>query len=974
MRPASLEPIRWNTPQCDDYEDPDAVCRYEREVRVYRAHTEPFGVTPLSGRVDGDYEVANKSGGRYVVDLVDGSARHDTCTCPDFLGNQLGTCKHLEAVRRAIAEHPAWRRALARLGAPARPTVTVQAQGGLRLLAVGVWPEALREQRARLVQAGGLLKALSARGAGEQALGPRVVHAALPAAQRLAEAIWRHRRRRALEARAGRGQDALDDLGLPLFPYQREGALHLFRGGRAMLADDMGLGKTVQAIAACELLRRRGEARRLLIVTAASLKHQWAQEIARWTGERAAVLGGSPAKRTEALALGAAYTVLSYEITWRELSRLQALEADVLVLDEAQRAKNFRTKTAATLRALPSRFLFILTGTPVENRLDDLYALLQLVDPALLGPLWRFNLDFQRQDEKGRVVGYKNLGELRRRIAPAVLRRERDAVLLDLPPLLEQTRYTPLSREQRELEADYRAQAARLLAISERRALRKEELDRLMMMLVKARQACNALELCDPKRGKKASSKLDELEAVIAEITAQPRNKVIVFSEWVGMLALAAERLDRLGVGYVVLHGGVPTERRPALLDRFREEAAVQVLLSTDAGGVGLNLQAASYVVHLDLPWNPARLDQRTGRAHRMGQARGVSVTYLCAEEGIERGIEGILTEKRKVLMASLRADCEVEELAAPSFTVALREMRQVLEAADGSVGDGGDVGAELEAALPAEGGGAGGAGGPALLSGWLASEAAPANDAVAEATPAGEAVAEGALVEAAGVEAAPANYAVMEAAVVEAAPAALLARATDAEAVGGAPVESAPANEEAARISADEAARISADEAARISADEAARISADEAAPGADDAAAAARGNGGGGARPRMEGPRAMAARRAAEERLRLARVVLEAGFAADAARAAYEALAGTIAGMLEGPAPESHAALVTVVYRDLVPAGGLPVEAHAVLARLHDLGSLARAGVPLDAALARSAVDEAARWIGQLGGAAPG
>ncbi|XXY54054.1 DEAD/DEAH box helicase [Sorangium sp. So ce269] len=917
MRPASLEPIRWNTPQCDDYEDPDAVCRYERDVRVHRAHTEPFGVTPLSGRVDGDYEVASKSGGRYVVDLVDGSARHDTCTCPDFLGNQLGTCKHLEAVRRAVAEHPAWCRAFARLDAPARPTLTVQAQGGLRLLAVGVWPEALREQRARLVQAGGLLKALSARGAGEQALGPRIVHAALPAAQRLAEAIWRRRRRRALEARAGRGQDALEDLGLPLFPYQREGALHLFREGRALLADDMGLGKTVQAIAACELLRRRGEARRLLIVTAASLKHQWAQEIARWTGERAAVLGGSPAKRTGALALGAAYTVLSYEITWRELSRLQALEADVLVLDEAQRAKNFRTKTAATLRALPSRFLFILTGTPVENRLDDLYALLQLVDPALLGPLWRFNLDFQRQDEKGRVVGYKNLGELRRRIAPAVLRRERAAVLLDLPPLLEQTRYTPLSREQRELDADYRAQAARLLAISERRALRKEELDRLMMLLLKARQACNALELCDPKRGKRASSKLDELEALIVEITAQPRNKVIVFSEWVGMLALAAERLDRLGVGYVVLHGDVPTERRPALLDRFREEAAVQVLLSTDAGGVGLNLQAASYVVHLDLPWNPARLDQRTGRAHRMGQARGVSVTYLCAEEGIERGIEGILTEKRKVLMASLRADCEVEELAAPSFSVALREMRQVLATADGSAGEGGDAAAELEAALPAEGGGAGE---PALLSGWLASEAASANDAAAEATPAGEAVAE-----AAGVEAAPANDAVMEAAVVEAAPAALLARATEAETVDG-------------------------------------------------ETAAEPRGHGGGGARPRTEGPRATAARRAAEERLRLARVVLEAGFAADAARAAYEALAGTIAGMLEGPAPESHAALVTVVYRDLVPAGGLPVEAHAVLARLHDLGSLARAGVPLDAALARSAVDEAARWIGQLGGAAPG
>ncbi|WP_437810812.1 DEAD/DEAH box helicase [Sorangium sp. So ce1078] len=398
--------------------------------------------------------------------------------------------------------------------------------------------------------------------------------------------------------------------------------------GRALLADDMGLGKTLQAIAACELLRRRGEARRILIVTAASLKHQWAQEIARWTGERAAVLGGSPAQRSGALALEAAYTVLSYELTWRELSRLQALAADALVLDEAQRAKNFRTKTAATLRAIPSRFLFVLTGTPVENRLDDLYALAQLVDPALLGPLWRFNVDFHRQDERGRIVGYKNLGELRRRVAPVALRRERAEVLLDLPPLLEQTRYTPLTREQRELDADYRAQAARLVAIAERRALRKEELDRLMMLLMKARQACDALELCDPRRGKKASPKLDELEALIAEVTAEPRNKVIVFSEWVGVLELARERLDRLRVGHLVLHGDVPTERRPALLDRFREDPAVRVLLSTDAGGVGLNLQAASYVVHLDLPWNPARLDQRTARAHRMGQARGVSVTY----------------------------------------------------------------------------------------------------------------------------------------------------------------------------------------------------------------------------------------------------------------------------------------------------------------------------------------------------------
>ncbi|WP_437904751.1 DEAD/DEAH box helicase [Sorangium sp. So ce327] len=929
VRPASIEPTHWGSPRCDDYEDADAVRRYEREVRVYRAHSEPFSITPLSGRVDGDYAVASGSGGRYVVDLVDASARHDTCSCPDFLGNQLGTCKHLEAVRRAVAERPAWRRALARIDAPARPTVTVDAEDGLRLLAVGAWPASLREERARLVQAGGLLRMAAEGALGNHASPSRIVHAALPAAERLAGAIWHKRRRRSLEAQAGREQGALEALGLPLFPYQCEGVLHLFRNGRALLADDMGLGKTLQAIAACELLRRRGEARRVLIVTAASLKHQWAQEIARWTGERAAVLGGSPAQRTGALALEAAYTVLSYELTWRELSRLQALAADVLVLDEAQRAKNFRTKTAATLRAIPSRFLFVLTGTPVENRLDDLYALLQLVDPALLGPLWRFNADFHRQDERGRIVGYRNLGELRRRVAPVALRRERAEVLLDLPPLLEQTRYTPLTREQRELEADYRAQAARLIAIAERRALRKEELDRLMMMLLKARQACNALELCDPSRRKKASPKLDELEALIAEVTAQPRNKVIVFSEWVGMLELARERLDRLRVGHAMLHGDVPTERRPALLDRFRDDPAVRVLLSTDAGGVGLNLQAASYVVHLDLPWNPARLDQRTARAHRLGQAHRVSVTYLCAEEGIERGIEGILSDKRKVLVASLRADSTVEELSAPSFSVVLREMREVLAVAEGAEAT--DAGATEEGGgdvLPAASG-EGGQGAPASLVEWWGREAVTAIDPAV-----GGAAAEGAA----------AGAGAVKPAVVETATAALRARVAEVEATG--------AKEEGA--------------------------GAIGAGVGATGEAAGTMGeatheNGDGQARWPSAGPRppAATARKAAADRLRLARVVLDAGFAADAARAAYEALAGTIAGMLEGPAPESHAALIAGVYRDLVPAGGLPIEAHAVLARLHDLGALARAGVPLDAALARSAVDEATSWVERLGGA---
>jgi SNF2 family DNA or RNA helicase len=607
-----------------------------------------------------------------------------------------------------------------------------------------------------------------------------------------------------------------DMLTQPLFPYQEAGASHLVAGGRALLADDMGLGKTVQAIAACELLRARGEAARVLIVTCASLKHQWQREIERFVGERAVVIGGGRPQRRVAFESDAPYKILNYELTWHELEQLRSLDADVVVYDEAQRAKNFRTKTAATLRAIPSRFTFVLTGTPVENRLDDLYALLQLIDPRVLGPLWKFNLHFARQNERGRIVGYKKLSELRDRIAPVVLRRRKEEVLAELPPLTEQTRYTPLTAEQADLEAGYRQTAARLMQLAERRPPTKAEQEQLMMALLKARQACNAVELCDPKSRVKASPKLDELEALLAEILTQASAKVLIFSEWIEMLKLCAKRLDRMRIGYAMLHGGVPTERRPALLDRFRERNDVRVLLSTEAGGVGLNLQVASYVVHLDLPWNPARLDQRTSRAHRMGQTRGVTVTYLCAEDGIERGIEGTLTTKRAVRAAALDAASTVETVETPSFNAMLQQVREILEALE-------EPGSEREVETVLE----------------EPSDAGPG--------------------------------------------------------LGRGPSQ--------------------------------------------------------------------------ARDRLRLARVVLAAGFPADAARAAYEALACAIGGLLTQPAQPGHGALVAAVYRELLPAGRLPSAAHAALAMLHDLSSLDAQGVAVDADLAARAVDEAEQWVERLG-----
>ena len=801
-RQRKLSPVRHEEPRCESFEDEATVRAHERAMRVHRAYTESFRVSTTSQRVDSTYRVESTKGAAYLVDIVDASAEHDACTCPDFLGNELGTCKHIEAVRRLIAGDRRLRAELTKIGpSPAISTVVVDARGELAVRTIGPRPSRTNRER-------------------------REVHAAAKALD-----ILRHRRelverRKDLLCAREEGRLHLEMLREPLFPYQETGVLHLAASGRALLADDMGLGKTVQAIAACEVLRARGEVRRALIVAPATLKEQWAREIHRYTGVQPIVVDGPAAARNTALTSDAAYTITSYELTWRDLGALKNLQPDVLVLDEAQRAKNFRTKTAATLRALQSRFLFVLTGTPIENRLDDLYSLLQLVDPSALGPLWRFNHQFHRQNARGKVTGYKRLGELRSLIGPLVLRRRKEEVLAQLPPLTQQTRYIELSPAQAELEEHFRGQAAKLLATAERRALRIEEQRRLMAMLLKARQACNAAELCDPGR-KESSPKLDELEQLVAEIVEQGADKILVFSEWTEMLRLVATRLERMGIGYDLLHGGVPVARRPALLDGFRNEIHKRVLLSTDAGGVGLNLQVASYVIHLDLPWNPGRLDQRTARAHRLGQTRGVSVIYLCGERGIERGIEGTLAGKRALRGAALDPTSETETLDAPSFSAFVSQMREVLSSSSTpSTPSTPDPISVEPAAAPPE----------------LAQSTSTTDRSVDTGTPRG---------------------------------------------------------------------------------------------------------------------------------RLRLASIVLAAGFPGDAVKAAYEGLARAARALLPRKAPEGHAALVAAIYRDLLPTGRVAPGFHTTLARLYDVSQLEAHGVTIDSSLATETLTEAAQWIDRLDGA---
>jgi superfamily II DNA or RNA helicase len=447
----------------------------------------------------------------------------------------------------------------------------------------------------------------------------------------------------------------------------------------------MGLGKTVQAIAAAALLGELRDLEHVLIVCPASLKHQWAREIGRFTSLPVQVIEGPQLRRRKLYRDLSFFNVINYELARYDEKQLAGREFDLVILDEAQRIKNWRTKTADVVKRLRSPYAFVLTGTPLENRLDELYSIFQFIDPTVLGPLWRFNERYYETERRPtgsyRVLGHKNLDELRRRIGPYVLRRVREEVLLDLPERVDSNFFVEMTGPQRDAYVEYEQRVGWLMAKARRRPLTPKEHQILLGSLVKMRLICNALALHDPEVKPqdrlKTAPKLRELGEILGEEVAGNGHKAILFSQWTSMLALVEPILEELDLGWVKLTGDVPSNKRGALIERFFDDPECRVFLSTDAGGVGLNLQAASMVVNLDLPWNPAVLDQRIARAHRHGQRHTVHVINLIAQGTIEENMLGTLAAKRAIFDAALNEDSEVVDL---SFKDAGQGLLQRLE------------------------------------------------------------------------------------------------------------------------------------------------------------------------------------------------------------------------------------------------------------------------------------------------------
>jgi superfamily II DNA or RNA helicase len=622
------------------------------EVRVQHLGGEPWFGTWQASSVGVDPRFRRS----YQVHIRSLQQPANYCNCQDFAVNQLGTCKHIEAVLHEIRKRPDFPR-LSGQAAP-HPYIYLDWGGGsgpaIRLFRSGPQDQDLQRLLDEQFDSAGrfrgrlpddffrLAERLAERedlDLGEDALGY---------AQRLAEQAAHQLRAAEIRERISESGGRLPGIRARLYPYQTEGVAFLAANGRALLADDMGLGKTLQAITAAQWLRQHAAVERILVVCPASLKHQWAREFERFTGQPVQVIQGPPADRLVKYRKASGVAVLNYELVLRDLPLIrETLRPDLLILDEAQRIKNWRTKIATAVKRVPSRYAFVLTGTPLENRLEDLYSLMQVVDQRLLGPLWRYLADFHVTDERGKVLGYRNLSELRRRLAPVMLRRDRSLVRDQLPERIEQRLDVPMTPAQLGIHDAALASAGSLARIAKRRPLTPAESNKLMASLQQARMACDAAGLVDKET--EGSPKLDELATLLEELCVQGGLKAVVFSQWEHMTAMVEQLLGRLNLGCVRLHGGVPTARRGELMDRFREDESVQVFVSTDAGGTGLNLQNASVLINLDVPWNPAVLDQRIARVHRLGQERRVQIILMVAADSYEQQVLSLVRNKRNL-------------------------------------------------------------------------------------------------------------------------------------------------------------------------------------------------------------------------------------------------------------------------------------------------------------------------------------
>ncbi|MEK7722950.1 MAG: DEAD/DEAH box helicase, partial [Acidobacteriota bacterium] len=456
-----------------------------------------------------------------------------------------------------------------------------------------------------------------------------------------------------------------------LRPYQIDGFNWLSRlanwGVGACLADDMGLGKTVMALG---LLVERAEKGAALVVAPVSVCRNWIKEAQKFSPTLNFQLFGDGDRKTQIESLGK-YDVLvtSYNLLQLEEELFTAQNFATIILDEAQAVKNRATKRSKTVMALQGDFRLITTGTPIENHLGELWNLFNFVNPHLLGSHEFFNEKFAIPIEKNKDDNARKT--LQRLIKPFLLRRRKNQVLDDLPEKTEIVLTVEMSPEERAFYESVRREALEKIESQDGDA--KDKRFRILAELTRLRLACCHPKLVNPNIPL-SSSKLELFGETLDELL-ENKHKALVFSQFVKHLAIVEEYLKNKGIAYYYLDGSTPAHIRQERIDAFQRGSGDVFLISLKAGGTGLNLTAADYVIHLDPWWNPAVEDQASDRAHRIGQQRPVTVYRLVTEDTVEEKILKLHDTKRDLADSLLEGTDSSGKLSADDLLALISEV-----------------------------------------------------------------------------------------------------------------------------------------------------------------------------------------------------------------------------------------------------------------------------------------------------------
>ena len=461
------------------------------------------------------------------------------------------------------------------------------------------------------------------------------------------------------------------------YPYQKVGISFLVHNKKGLIGDTMGLGKSCQALGAFHHLHKEGKVKRMLVICPASLKYQWHDEVGKFTDHTSLVIDGTAAKRRKQWASSENYDIViaNYETVRGDLDTVKSLDFDVITCDEAHKMKNRASKTFKALIQLDADYKFALTGTPMQNRPEEVHALMSFVDDNILGGITQFRKDHIVYGEKfGRkfvAIGAKRLGELRQKIAPHMVRRMKDEVAPDLPPLIESEFPVQLSKEQRRIMDNIQMKMDDLSKEMDdyfrqnpdaKRFPGEEKVMGYLNMMIAAADDPRLLLMSESAMvkqmgapGAKASQfpKIEAIFEIAEEAIAGGERKIFIFTKFARMKELIDKHLKmRFGDAAVTpgIHGRMQPYDRQQSLKQFENDDNAIFFVCTDAANFGLNAAFCPLLINVDQDWNPSIREQRNGRIHRInGELDRYRIVDLVALDSIDEVVLSVINKKKQL-------------------------------------------------------------------------------------------------------------------------------------------------------------------------------------------------------------------------------------------------------------------------------------------------------------------------------------